>query len=51
VDEITLSIIPVLLGGGTRLFQEHPSMYGNLKLIASKHYPNGLLQLNYKALK
>ncbi len=51
VDEITLSIIPVLLGGGTRLFQEHPSLYGNLKLVTSKHYPNGLVQLKYELLK
>jgi dihydrofolate reductase len=48
VDEITLSIIPVLLGGGTRLFQDHPSMYENLKLITAKHYPNGLVQLKYE---
>jgi dihydrofolate reductase len=51
VDEITLSVIPVLLGGGTRLFQEHPSLYGNLALIACKYYPNGLVQLRYELQK
>lgn len=45
-DEITISIIPVLLGGGVRLFNEGFNTQ-NLKLVSSKSFPKGLVQLHY----
>ncbi len=47
VDFMTLSIIPVILGGGIPLFKaigkELPC-----RLISSQSYPSGLVQLNYE---
>lgn len=45
-DEITISIIPVLLGGGVRLFQDG-GVEQKLKLVSSKSFPKGLVQLHY----
>lgn len=46
IDELTISIIPVVLGNGTRLFSENiPEL--RLKLSGAKHYPTGLVQLHY----
>ncbi len=46
IDEIILSIIPVLLGNGTRLFQTgFPEQ--NLALISSESFDTGLIQLHY----
>lgn len=46
VDKIIVSIIPVVLGGGTSLFQEGiPER--ELKLIDSITYESGLVQLHY----
>lgn len=50
IDEITLSVIPVLLGDGTRLFNNGFNMQ-NLSLISIKSYPKGLVQMHYKILK
>jgi dihydrofolate reductase len=50
IDEITLSVVPVLLGNGTRLFNNGFTMK-NLHLISSKSYPKGLVQMHYKILK
>lgn len=46
IDEITISIIPVLLGKGIRLFDKtYPQQ--KLKLIESKSFLKGLTQLHY----
>jgi len=46
-DELIISIIPVLLGTGKRLFcREYP--FQNLKLVESKSFKSGLAQLKYK---
>jgi dihydrofolate reductase len=46
VDELTLSIVPTLLGSGIRLFQgELPRRA--LRLASSRAYPSGLVQLRY----
>jgi dihydrofolate reductase len=50
IDEFTISVIPVLLGNGTRLFNdgrpEQPLEYINVKT-----YETGLTQLHYKRKK
>ena len=47
VDDLTISIVPVWLGDGVRLFaaggREQP-----LDLMASQPYPSGLVQLTYR---
>lgn len=50
IDHMTLSIIPVVLGSGIPLFKDilHESW---CSLIASKVYPNGLMQLKYEFVK
>ena len=47
VDEIVVSIIPRLLGKGTRLFQENMAGQIPLYLVSSKSFPSGLVQLKY----
>lgn len=50
VDELRISVIPILLGKGTRLFSGHfPEQ--NLKLISSQSFEKGLVQLCYKVVK
>ena len=47
IDEFVISVVPVLLGNGTKLFQDiMPTQ--NLKLIESKQFETGLVQLRYK---
>lgn len=46
IDEIVLSIIPVLLGEGVRLFKDQRPEQ-SLKLIDSKHFDTGLVQIHY----
>jgi dihydrofolate reductase len=47
IDEFYISIIPVLLGSGTRLFKDgRPER--SLRLIDTKQFDNGLVQLHYK---
>ena len=46
-DEITISLIPVLLGGGVRLFKDGFGAQ-NLTLVSSKSFPKGLVQLHYR---
>ena len=47
VDEFTISVIPVLVGNGTRLFQDgRPEQ--TLELINAKTFDTGLMQLHYK---
>jgi dihydrofolate reductase len=47
IDEFIISVIPVLLGNGTRLFKDNrPEQV--LELISSKSFETGLTQLHYK---
>lgn len=47
VDEIILSIVPVLLGNGISLFLDaFPEQ--TLQLLSSKTFPSGLLQIHYR---
>lgn len=47
IDEIIISIIPVLVGNGTRLFNAgRPEQ--QLELVNSKTFDTGLTQLHYK---
>jgi len=46
IDEFIVSVIPVFLGEGVRLFQEgRPEQ--NLKLVTSKRFDTGLVQVHY----
>jgi len=46
IDEMIISIIPVLLGNGIKLFKdERPEQ--KLKLVSSKAFNRGLVQLHY----
>jgi len=46
IDEYIVSVIPIILGDGKRLFLgETPSI--NLKAVSSKHFETGLIQLRY----
>lgn len=49
VDEIILSVIPVLLGTGTRLFNDSFAVQ-NLELISAHSFATGLVQQHYKVL-
>ena len=50
IDELIISIIPVLLGDGVRLFKgEEPEQ--KLELISTKAFEKGLVQLHYSAIK
>ena len=44
IDEVTLSIVPVLLGAGVPLFG---GIERRLTLVASRSFPSGLVQLHY----
>jgi dihydrofolate reductase len=47
IDEFYISIIPILVGCGIRLFQDgRPEQ--QMKLIDSKQFDSGLVQLHYK---
>ena len=47
IDEMYISIIPILLGNGVRLFQDgRPEQ--ELTLLTSLQYKKGLVQLHYK---
>lgn len=46
IDEYVISIIPVLLGRGIRLFRETDTE-NKLKLVENKVYDSGLVQLKY----
>ncbi|SFW88226.1 dihydrofolate reductase family protein [Chitinophaga sancti] len=47
IDEFVISIIPVLLGSGTKLFQDGRGEQ-LLELVSVKHFEKGLTQLHYK---
>ncbi len=47
IDEVILSIIPILLGEGVRLFKDgRPEQM--MKLASAKHFEKGLVQLHYE---
>lgn len=47
VDEMIISIVPILLGDGTRLFSNgRPPQ--TLALLSSKRFETGLMQLHYR---
>jgi len=47
IDEFIISVVPVLLGSGTRLFKdERPEQM--LELVTTKTFDTGLTQLHYK---
>lgn len=49
-DELVVSIIPVLLGGGIRLFsKDYPEQ--SLRLLSAKSFDKGLVQLHYSLVK
>ena len=50
IDELTISVIPILLGNGTRLFQEERPEQ-ELEFIDVKSFDTGLTQLHYKRKK
>jgi dihydrofolate reductase len=46
LDEIILSVIPILLGDGVRLFKDfRPEQ--RVELQSTKHFDTGLVQLHY----
>jgi dihydrofolate reductase len=47
IDEFIISIVPVLVGNGTRLFKDDRAVM-ELELISSKSFETGLTQLHYK---
>ena len=50
IDELIISVIPVLVGNGTRLFKDgRPEQ--QLELLATKTFDTGLTQLHYKRKK
>lgn len=50
IDEFIISVIPVLVGNGIRLFKDgRPEQ--QLELVSAKSYDTGLTQLHYKRKK
>jgi dihydrofolate reductase len=45
IDDVTLSVIPILLGAGVALFG---GVEQRMTFVASKSFPSGLVQLSYK---
>lgn len=50
IDELTISIIPVLVGSGTRLFKDGRPEQA-VELVSTKQFGTGLVQLHYKRVK
>lgn len=50
IDEIILSIIPILVGNGIKLFDDgRPEQ--RLELVSSQNFESGLVQIHYKVKK
>lgn len=47
IDEFIISVIPILLGKGTRLFKDNRPEQ-QLKFVSAKAFDTGLTQLHYK---
>jgi dihydrofolate reductase len=50
IDEMIISLIPVILGDGTRLFQSDNNTL-KLELVSTKTFDTGLYQLHYRYIK
>jgi dihydrofolate reductase len=50
VDDLTITLVPVILGGGIRLFQG-PMQERRLHLEGARTYPSGLVQVGYLAAR
>lgn len=51
IDTYVISILPVLLGRGIRLFAEIAPTEGRLELAGVNTYPSGLVQLRYDRIR
>jgi dihydrofolate reductase len=50
IDEFIISVVPVLVGNGTRLFKDgRPEQ--QLELVNTKTFDTGLTQLHYRRKK
>lgn len=50
IDEFIISVIPILVGNGTKLFKDgRPEQ--KLELVSTKQFDKGLMQLHYKRSK
>jgi dihydrofolate reductase len=49
IDEYIISIIPIMLGKGIRLFKE-TDIVNKLKLIDNKAFSTGLVQIKYETI-
>jgi dihydrofolate reductase len=47
VEELTIRLYPVVVGGGLRLFPEHGQTH-NLDLVESRSLPSGVMLLTYR---
>jgi dihydrofolate reductase len=47
IDEFTISVIPILVGAGTRLFRDNRPEQ-QLEFVSAKSFDTGLTQLHYK---
>ncbi len=52
LDELQLHVVPVLLGGGVRLFEDHPGP-GQIALECTRvlESPTGVTHLRYRVAK
>lgn len=49
IDEFIISVIPILVGNGTKLFEDgRPEL--KLELVSTKQFDKGLTQLHYKRI-
>ena len=50
IDDMVITIIPILLGGGTPLFSELPKQL-EFECTGSKVYPNKIVQNNFRRIR
>lgn len=50
VDDLTLSVIPIVLGGGIRLFSGGEGEH-RLELVGHQAWPSGLVQMRYRVAR
>lgn len=50
IDELIISIVPVLVGNGTKLFKDgRPEQ--NLEIVSIKQFDTGMIQMHYKVIE